>query len=156
MRVTTKGRYALRAISKLAMADTERPVPIKRLASEENISPEFLEQIFFRLKQAGIITSVRGPGGGFSLNYQPQQITAKAVFEAVGEGLTITPCANCSDAVGEELSDGRLCERQDFCHMHAVWRDASRHINSYFSKLTVQDILETPVGGTGKPSPAQA
>ena len=152
MRVTTKGRYALRAISKLAMTKSERPIPIKQLASEEKISPEFLEQIFFRLKQAGIISSVRGPGGGFRLNYEPHEITAKAVFEAVGEGLTITPCSNCSDAVTDEMSNGVLCDRQEFCHMHAIWRDASRHINEYFSNLTLQDILDTPVGNNGKHS----
>ncbi len=138
------------------MVNSDRPVPIKRLASEENISPEFLEQIFFRLKQAGIINSVRGPGGGFRLNYAPHEINAKAIFEAVGEGLTITPCANCSSAVGEEDSDAVVCERQEFCHMHPIWRDASRHINDYFEKLTLQDILDTTGGSNERQATVEA
>lgn len=150
MRVTTKGRYALRAISKLAMADTDRPIPIKRLASEEEISPEFLEQIFFRLKQAGIISSVRGPGGGFKLNFPPREISAKAVFEAVGEGLKLTPCATCDDAVDNKHPDEQPCPRQDYCHMYAVWQDAAHYFNDYFTKLTLQDILDTPKKTRGK------
>jgi Rrf2 family transcriptional regulator, iron-sulfur cluster assembly transcription factor len=131
MRVTTKGRYALRAITNLILADSERPVPIKLIASEEDISPEFLEQIFFKLKKAGIINSVRGPGGGFTLDRDPADITVKEVFDAVGEGLEITPCTGEDD-----------CERQDICLVHEVWKDASRHIVGYFEKLTLERVVE--------------
>ena len=79
MRVTTKGRYALRALVKLALEGGEKPIPIKRLAEAESISPEFLEQIFFRLKKSGVIDSVRGPGGGFVLRMDPE-ISASAPF----------------------------------------------------------------------------
>ena len=130
MRVTTKGRYALRAMTNLAMADTDRPVPIKRIASEEEISPEFLEQIFFKLKKSGIISSVRGPGGGFTLEKDPADVSAKDIFEAVGEGLEITPCTGEDD-----------CDRKDVCLVHDVWQEASAHIVSYFEKLTLNKIM---------------
>lgn len=131
MRVTTKGRYALRAITNLAMADTDKPVPIKQIAGDEEISPEFLEQIFFKLKKSGIISSVRGPGGGFVLEKDPSDVTVKDIFDAVGEGLEITPCT------GE---DG--CAREDICLVHDVWKEASVHIVSFFENLTLRKIMK--------------
>ena len=131
MRVTTKGRYALRAITNLALAGSDRPVPIKVIAGDEGISPEFLEQIFFRLKKAGIINSVRGPGGGFTLERNPADITVKEIFEAVGEGLEITPCTGDDD-----------CERQENCLVRDVWKDASDHIVGYFERLTLERVID--------------
>lgn len=138
MRITTKGRYALRAITNLAQAGSDRPIPIKQIASDEDISPEFLEQIFFKLKKAGIINSVRGPGGGFMLDRDPAKITAKEIFDAVGEGLEITPCTG---------HDG--CDRQDNCHLEPVWAEASEHIIGYFQGLSLSRILEMN-GATAK------
>ncbi|TVR01286.1 MAG: Rrf2 family transcriptional regulator [Spirochaetaceae bacterium] len=135
MRVTTKGRYALRALTKLAMHAEERPIPIKRLAEEEEISPEFLEQIFFRLKKSGVIRSVRGPGGGFMMNREPADVSVREIFDAVGEGIDLTPCSNYSD-------DGNgHCVREDFCIVHDVWQEASVHINQYFDSLTLDKVI---------------
>jgi Rrf2 family iron-sulfur cluster assembly transcriptional regulator len=134
MRITTKGRYALRALVNLALSGQERPIPIKIIAEEEGISPEFLEQIFFKLKKAGIINSVRGPGGGFILKQNPDEITAKAIFEAVGEGLQITPCADNGTHSGD-------CARADECLVHEVWQEASDYINGYFDDLTLRKIM---------------
>ena len=131
MRVTTKGRYALRAMTNLALTDSERPVPIKQIASDEGISPEFLEQIFFKLKKSGIISSVRGPGGGFRLNREPSTITVKDIFDAVGEGLEITPCTGDED-----------CDRKDTCLVHDFWKEASGHIVGYFARLTLKDVMD--------------
>lgn len=131
MRVTTKGRYALRAITNLALTGSDRPVPIKQIAAEEGISPEFLEQIFFRLKKSGIISSVRGPGGGFILERDPADVSVKEIFDAVGEGLEITPCT------GDEE-----CERSDDCLVYDMWQEASDHIVSYFDKLTLRKIMD--------------
>ena len=131
MRVTTKGRYALRAITNLAMAGSDRPVPIKQIAGEEEISPEFLEQIFFKLKKSGIISSVRGPGGGFILEKDPAEVSVKNIFDAVGEGLEITPCTGEDD-----------CDRQDVCLVHDVWKEASVHIVGYFENLTLRKIMD--------------
>jgi len=136
MRITTKGRYALRAIANLALSDGTRPKAIKQIAGEEDISPEFLEQIFFKLKKQGIISSVRGPGGGFILNRDPETVTAKEIFEAVGEGLDLTPCT--TDATnGDEP-----CTRMDDCIVYDVWKEASKHINDYFGKLTLKKIVD--------------
>jgi len=92
MRITTKGRYGLRAVASLAMSTHTRPVSINTIASGENVSSEFLEQIFYKLKKAGVIRSIRGPGGGFVLARKPEEITVKDILEAVGEMGGLTPC----------------------------------------------------------------
>jgi Rrf2 family iron-sulfur cluster assembly transcriptional regulator len=113
------------------MKGSDKPVPIKTIAAEEDISPEFLEQIFFKLKKSGIISSVRGPGGGFILEQAPEDVSVKNIFDAVGEGLEITPC------VGDEE-----CDRQDVCLVHGVWKEASDHIVGYFEGLSLRRIME--------------
>lgn len=141
MRVTTKGRYALRALTKLAMYEGDRPVPIKRIAEDEDLSPEFLEQIFFRLKKADIIRSVRGPGGGFMLNQDPSEISAKNIFDAVGEGIDLTPCTSADED----------CDHREDCVVTQVWQDASAYIIQYFSSLTLDKILAQQEARTGDP-----
>jgi Rrf2 family transcriptional regulator, iron-sulfur cluster assembly transcription factor len=146
MRVTTKGRYAIRAMTNLAKTGSDQPVPIKKIAGEEQISPEFLEQIFFKLKKSGIINSVRGPGGGFTLNMPADQISARQIFEAVGEGLDITPCSNCAENIQDRKKKGTqtdfICSRIEICPVHRIWQEAAEHILSYFENLTLQTIID--------------
>jgi len=137
MRITTKGRYALRAMANLAASYQGKPRPIKKIAAEEGISPEFLEQIFFKLKKADIIGSVRGPGGGFMLDRDPATITVKDIFVAVDEGIDLTPCTACTESNGEDP-----CERMDRCLVYSVWQEASEHIINYFDSITLQSILD--------------
>lgn len=136
MRITTKGRYALRAMTNLALSSPGKPKAIKTIAAEEEISPEFLEQIFFKLKKASIIDSVRGPGGGFILSIDPALITVKAIFIAVEEGLDLTPCTSCTDDQPEIV-----CDRVDDCLVHDVWKEASNHISAFFEGITLQRIV---------------
>jgi len=85
MRITTKGRYALRAALALARLSRDgSPVSIKILSEKEGISPEFLEQIFFKLRKAGLILSVRGPGGGFYFARPLAEISLLEILEASG------------------------------------------------------------------------
>jgi Rrf2 family iron-sulfur cluster assembly transcriptional regulator len=100
-------------VANLAAANHDRPVSISQIASEENLSPEFLEQIFFKLKKAGVIRSVRGPKGGFVLNKDPSEITVKTILDAVGEPLNPTPCADGQDPP---------CPRLDECSVAPVWQ----------------------------------
>jgi Rrf2 family iron-sulfur cluster assembly transcriptional regulator len=103
MRITTKGRYALRAILQLSQQAENSPVSIRTLSELEDISAEFLEQIFFRLRKAGLIKSTRGPGGGFQLVKTLSEITVADIFQAVGEELHFSPCT---------LDDGNACGRE--------------------------------------------
>ncbi|MBN1411407.1 MAG: Rrf2 family transcriptional regulator, partial [Spirochaetales bacterium] len=102
MRITTKGRYGLRAVLSLAQTYCNRPVSIKTIAENEELSPEFLEQIFFKLKKAGLINSYRGPGGGFILSKKLSEISIRDIFEAVQETMAPVPCTDDSKKCGRE------------------------------------------------------
>ena len=134
MRLTTKGRYGLRAVANLACvhAHSDRPVSISQISEEEEISPEFLEQIFFKLKKAGVIRSVRGPKGGFLLNQEPGEITVRKILEAVGEPIFPVPCTN--PAAG--------CEREEICCMSPVWHRFHTMMEDFLSGITLQDIID--------------
>lgn len=137
MRMTTKGRYALRAAIALArMSVGTSPVSIKTISESEGISPEFLEQIFFRLRKAGLISSVRGPGGGFFFAKPLSTILLKEIVEASGEGLELSDCA-CG------LSDS--CDREANCIAGTVWREFSAHINKFLTGMTLEEIMARKV-----------
>jgi Rrf2 family iron-sulfur cluster assembly transcriptional regulator len=131
MKITTKGRYGVRAVLFLASAYYNRPVSIKKIAQVEEISPEFLEQIFFQLKKAGIIKSHRGPGGGFILSKNIADITILDILSALDEKLYIVPCAK-----------GNGCSRIEQCIARGLWKDLSEIVANYFSNITIKDIIE--------------
>ena len=135
MRITTRGRYGLRAVLKLTVTETGKPISIRELSEKEDISPEFLEQIFFRLRKSGIIKSTRGPGGGFQLNRDPAEITVKEIFDAVGEEISLTPCTSNTDPRSP-------CTREKRCIAHEMWVETADHINEYFRGITIANILE--------------
>ncbi len=132
MRITTKGRYALRAVLQLSQQADNKPVSIRTLSEIEDISAEFLEQIFFRLRKSGIIKSTRGPGGGFQLVKALNEITVADIFIAVGEELHFSPCT---------LDDGNSCGREDICAAHSFWEHTYMLFREYFSHITLEDIL---------------
>jgi Rrf2 family iron-sulfur cluster assembly transcriptional regulator len=133
MRITTRGRYALRATLALAkLGQDNASVSISTLSEEENISSIFLEQIFFKLRKAGIVTSIRGPGGGFCFAKPLDKLTIREILDAAGEDLDLVAC-------DKQLPD---CDRLGFCLAHSVWSDVTALINGYFSSITLADIIE--------------
>ena len=133
MRITTRGRYALRAA--LALAKLEKdggPVSINTLSEIESISSVFLEQIFFKLRKAGLVKSTRGPGGGFCFAQPLDKLTIKQLFDAAGENLELTFC------------DKRLeeCERIGECISHCILLDMTNLVNKYFSEITLASVLK--------------
>lgn len=139
MRITTRGRYGLRAVLKLTLSDRGKPISIRELSKAEDISPEFLEQLFFRLRKSGIIKSTRGPGGGFQMNRDPAKTTVKEIFEAVGEEISLTPCTS-------EDKTRAPCTREKECIAHKMWVESSDYINDYFKNITIQEILDKNSG----------
>jgi len=133
MRITLKGRYALRAILALAeMGKDGEMVSINSLSEAEDISSIFLEQIFFKLKKAHIVKSVRGPGGGFSLDRPLDSVTVKEILDAAGEELTLEFCEK----------NVNKCSRMSECISHKVFAVVSRKINEYLGSLTLETVLE--------------
>lgn len=116
----------------LAASLHDRPVSISQIAGEEELSPEFLEQIFFKLKKAGLIRSIRGPKGGFLLNGNPADITVKAILDAVGEPVNPTPCADGS---------AHRCRREEHCVMAPVWKKFYQTMDRHLDSISLQDIL---------------
>ena len=134
MRITTKGRYALRASLALAkLGKSNELVSINSISKTENLSPIFLEQIFFNLKKAGLVKSVRGPGGGFNFAIQPEQLTVKEILEAAGEVLEAGYCDKHNQTC-DRLAGG--------CKSHRVWMRVSELINDYFRNMTLASLLE--------------
>ena len=134
MRITTKGRYGLRAVLKLAEQEDRKPLSISTIAAEEQISPEFLEQIFYKMKSSGIVKSTRGPGGGFSLIKDLKDITLADILDAVGESVTLSPCST--------EGSKKDCPRADKCDAYGIWQDVSTHLNEYFNSLTLLEMME--------------
>jgi Rrf2 family iron-sulfur cluster assembly transcriptional regulator len=115
------------------MGQDGSPVSINSLSEQENISSVFLEQIFFKLRKAGIVSSVRGPGGGFYFARALDSLTIKDILDAAGEELDIRSC------------DRRVenCDRIGYCLSHKVWTDVTNLVNDFFNSVTLASILKS-------------
>ena len=134
MRITLKGRYALRAVLALAeMGKDGEMVSINSLSEAEEISSIFLEQIFFKLKKAKIVKSVRGPGGGFALDRSLDSITVQEILAAAGEELSMKFCDK----------NVRDCKRMSECVSHKVFASVSDKIDEYLRSITLKKVLES-------------
>jgi Rrf2 family iron-sulfur cluster assembly transcriptional regulator len=131
--MTTKGRYALRATIALAkLSDDKKMVSISTLSEEEDISSLFLEQIFFNLRKAGIVKSIRGPGGGFLFNRPLDSINIREILDAAGEELTVLPC-------DRQVSK---CDRISDCIAHKFITSVTDKVNGYLESITMRMLLE--------------
>jgi Rrf2 family transcriptional regulator, iron-sulfur cluster assembly transcription factor len=137
MKLSTKGRYAVMAMADLADAADSGPVTLSDIASRQSISLSYLEQLFAKLRRADIVSSVRGPGGGYKLSRLPTEIRISDIILAVDEPLRAT---RCSEAKGC-LSDGRRCITHD------LWDELGRHIYLFLSSITLEDVLERRLFG---------
>jgi Rrf2 family iron-sulfur cluster assembly transcriptional regulator len=133
LRITTKGRYALRATLALAQLGKDgEMVSINSLSQAEQISSVFLEQIFFKLKKAGIVKSVRGPGGGFSFIRPLDSFSVYDILEAAGEELTVLPC---------DRNETR-CDRESECIAHKTLLAVTNVANNYMKSITLKTLLD--------------
>jgi len=121
----------------VALHSNEGPVPLADISERQGISLSYLEQLFSRLRKNGLVSSVRGPGGGYLLGKQPSDIAVGTVISAVDESVDATRCQ------GKEG-----CQGGDRCLTHVLWRDLSDRISDFLNNITLgelvhnQDILE--------------
>ena len=131
MRLTTKGRYAVTALLDLAIHRDAGPVPLAAIAMRQDISQSYLEQLFGRLKRSGLVRSIRGPGGGYELVGDVEQINVSEILTAVGEGLDATRCGGSGD-----------CQDGQTCLTHELWSDLSMQIDLFLSRITLASLIE--------------
>ena len=135
MRLSTKSRYGVRAVFDIAYHGGGDGVQVKDIARRQEISPRYLEQIFQKLRNAGIITSKRGPQGGYSLAKNPQNIKVGGIIRVTEGGLEPVFC------VHPEVS-GKDCDRIAGCVTRLIWREAGETLEDFFDSVTIQDLCE--------------
>ena len=131
MRLTTKGRYAVTAMLDLAYHSQKHPVTLTDIATRQTISLSYLEQLFARLRKAGMVKGVRGPGGGYTLSRNAHDINVADIIEAVDEPVDSTKCGGKSN-----------CHNDQPCITHDLWMGLSEQIRSYLKQITLGQLLE--------------
>ena len=135
MKLNTRGRYAVMALADLANFDKENPVSLRDISLRQNISLVYLEQIFSKLKKNNIVKSIRGANGGYILKRDPEQIKLSNIFSAVDEKVKTLQCKKES----KRGCNGRLTK----CITHYLWDELEIHINDFFDKKNLGDLLKS-------------
>ena len=133
MKISTKGRYALRLMLDLASADPTEPVSLKDVANRQGISDKYLEQIIAILNKAGCVKSVRGAQGGYLLRKSPKDYTVGMILRLTEGSLAPVSCVEDEDFV---------CDRADQCVTSIVWKKINDAVNDVVDNITLQDMLE--------------
>ena len=134
MKLNTRGRYAVMALADIATFDKQNPVSLRDISLRQNISLVYLEQIFSKLKKNNIVKSIRGTNGGYILTRDPGQIKLSNIFSAVDEKVKTLQCKRESK---------RGCNgRPTKCITHYLWDDLETHINDFFDKKNLGDLLK--------------
>lgn len=132
MMLTTKGRYAVMAMVDIAMSSRGNAVSLQEIASRQNIALNYLEQIFTKLKKEGLVTSVRGPGGGYLLSQSAEMIRIADIILAVEESLKITRCS--------DVERSGCMNDKSRCLTHDLWEGLGNHIYSYLHSISLADV----------------
>jgi Rrf2 family iron-sulfur cluster assembly transcriptional regulator len=143
MRLSTKGRYAVMAMADLARRQTEpcRAVALAEIATRQEISLSYLEQLFARLRRKGLVQSARGPGGGYRLARTAAETSIAEIVLAVDEPLRATRCAE----------QGKGCMlKGERCLTHDLWEDLGDRIEDYLASVSLADVLTGRLGANRK------
>ncbi len=130
MRLTTKGRYAVTAMLDLAIHARIEPVSLGDISERQSISISYLEQLFAKLRKNGLVSSVRGPGGGYQLARHGADIYIAQIIDAVDELVDVTRCAGHGD-----------CQQGMMCLTHELWTDLSHQIHTFLSGISLDELV---------------
>ena len=133
MKLTSKGRYAVMAMADLAKTSATQPTSLTAISMRQGISISFLEQIFLQLKKNNLVQSSRGPTGGYLLTKSPEEIKLSSIINAVDEKIKTVGCKKESKkgCTGKSIK----------CLTHDLWDELETHINNFFEKNTLNDIV---------------
>jgi len=132
MKLSTKGQYATRAMLDLALHFGEGPIMVKDISRREEISERYLEQLLTPLKRAGLVRSIRGAHGGFTLAKPPSEISLIDIIHIM-EGST---------APAECVDDAQICSRSGSCVTRGVWAEMKKATDTVLESVTLQDLLQ--------------
>jgi len=130
MRLTTKGRYAVTAMLDLALHKNQGPVSLADISQRQAISLSYLEQLFSKLRRGSLVSSVRGPGGGYELKRGSEAIFIAEIVDAVNESIDSTKCKGAGDCQGGET-----------CLTHYLWEDLSKQIHAFLEGISLADLV---------------
>ena len=132
MKLSTKGRYGLKAMFQLAIYKNEGPVSLKTIASKQNISEQYLEQLFSSLKKSGLVKSVRGAQGGYLLAKDPSDITVGNILTVLEGPVSLSECLIHED----------ICKNSGICVTKVVWEKIKKGIEEVTNSITLQDMID--------------
>lgn len=132
MKISTKGRYALRLMADLTLHSEEGMVSVREIAKRQNISEKYLEQIIHILCNAGYVRSARGPKGGYMLNGKPSDYTVGMIIRLTEGDIAPAPCTSSHDG----------CPNEGGCAMHSVWTKIKDSVDGVFDGITLSDIVK--------------
>lgn len=134
MKLSTRGRYGLRAMVDLVINSKENNISLKSISQRQGISMNYLEQIISLLKKAGYVRSTRGAKGGYSLAKSPKDISVGDVLRALEGDLNPVDCAL--------VNEGKKCDEADYCITKVVWKKISDSINDVVNNMSLQDLVD--------------
>ena len=130
MRLTAKGRYAVTAMLDLAVHENCGPISLADISERQGISLSYLEQLFSKLRKSNLVSSVRGPGGGYELSRDSASIYVAQIVDSVDETVDATRCGGRAD-----------CNQGEMCLSHELWSDLSVQIHQFLSKIDLASII---------------
>ncbi len=136
MKISTKGRYALRLMLDLAQEGQGRPVVLRDVAGRQEISEKYLEQLVSPLTRAGLLKSVRGAAGGYLLTKTPGEYTVGEILRAQEGSLAVVDCGQ----------DGNPCPRRANCPTAPLWERLNRAVDEVVDATTLQDLIDEQAG----------
>ncbi len=134
MKISTKGRYAIRVMLDLAEHNTGDYIPLMDIATRQEISEKYLEAIVALLSKNGLVNSLRGKGGGYRLVKEPENYTIYSILEVTEGALAPVTCLE---------DDPNRCERASICKTVKMWEDFHKLIKDYFNGISLQDLLDS-------------
>lgn len=137
MILTTRGRYAVMAMIDIADNESNCPISLTTISQRQNISLSYLEQIFTSLKKSDIVTSMKGPGGGYMLSKLSKEITIADIINATGESIKMTRCDNKSKSC--------TSKNKTKCKTHNLWHGLEKNIFDYLKSISLHDICNSNI-----------